>query len=178
MSVYLRGPKPFAVVLLNFNDLLLFPAGRQELTPFFTSEGKGGIFDYYRDISYANIDFSGSEVFGWFTMQYSFANDSNDPLHNGSDPRNVWISKAQRLCKANGVDLARFYGVVAVVNASVADTSNRTHNTALGIGQWHGQGKWQYCKKCYELSTLDSVPVHVLLVVPTIQRTLGITTSI
>ncbi|KAI9786969.1 MAG: hypothetical protein M1839_005200 [Geoglossum umbratile] len=152
MSVYLKGPKPFAVVLCRFNDIPAFPAARQQLTSFVSSGGRGGLFDFWRDVSYANIDLSGSEVFGWYTMNYSFARDGSDPLHDGKTRgRLVWISEAIRLCKEHGVDMSRFYGVIAVVNANVDDSSDGRHNTAIAIGQYNGQGDWRHCNKCDEI---------------------------
>ncbi|KAL5314422.1 hypothetical protein ACEPPN_018849 [Leptodophora sp. 'Broadleaf-Isolate-01'] len=152
MSGFLKGPVPFAVVLCQFNDIPGVSAARQQLTSFVTSAGRGGLFDFWRDVSYANIDLSSSEVFGWYKMKYSFAHDGSDPAHDGKTRgRNIWISEARRLCQENGVDLSRFYGVIAIVNANVDDSSNGTHDTAIAIGQYNGQGEWRHCNKCSEL---------------------------
>jgi hypothetical protein len=43
-------------------------------------------------------------------MQYSF-------FESTTQPRGTWIAEARRLAANAGVDLARFHGVIAVVNA-------------------------------------------------------------
>lgn len=132
MPAFLKGPVPFAVVLCRFNDVPPFPAARQQLSVFVTSRGRGGLFDFWRDVSYANVDFTGSEVFGWYTMNYSFAHDGSDPFHDGgTQGRRAWIAEAIRLAHDNGVDLSRFYGVIAIVNANVDDSNDGGHNTAI-----------------------------------------------
>lgn len=153
MSAFLKGSKPFAVVLCRFNDVPGFRDAKAQLTQFTTSSGRGGLFDYWRDISYANIDLVGTEVFGWYTMNYSYAHDGADPFHDGrTQGRLAWISEAKRLASANGVDLSRFHGVIAVVNANVDDSSDGGKDTAIAIGQYYGQGEWRHCNKCHEVT--------------------------
>jgi len=152
MASFLKGPKPFAVVLLTFNDLPIFPAAREQLSTFTSMGGRGGLWDFWRDVSYANINLAESEVFGWFTMNYSYAHDGSDPFHNGKPgARQAWINEARRLCKNSGIDLSRFYGVIAVVNANVDDSNNGSTDTAIAISQYYGQGDWRHCNKCDEI---------------------------
>ncbi|KAK5215266.1 hypothetical protein LTR72_011663 [Exophiala xenobiotica] len=78
-------------------------------------------------------------------MKYSFAHDGSDPAHDGhTRGRFEWIAEANRLATASGVDLSRFIGVIAVVNANVDDSSDGQGNTALAVGQWFGQATWKY----------------------------------
>jgi hypothetical protein len=47
----------------------------------FTEEGRnwGGLFDYWRDVSYGRIDLTGSRVLGWYTMPFTLAEQSTKP---------------------------------------------------------------------------------------------------
>jgi Gametolysin peptidase M11 len=150
MLPILKGPVPLAVVLCRFNDVPVLDIPRSRFFDFVSQYGRGGLFDFWRDVSYGTIDLTGSEVFGWYTMKYSFVHDGLDPLKNGRQGRFAWISEAIRLAAENGVDLSRFYAVIAVVNANV-DDSNAGRNTAMGIGGSWGQTNWRWCQKCQGL---------------------------
>jgi hypothetical protein len=136
----LKGRTSWAVILCRFNDLPPLTTPLSEFTDFIAGAGKGGVFDYWKDVSYGAIDLSGSKVFGWYTMNYSFFKD-------GTKNRATWIDEAIRLAKENGVDLSPFFGVIAVVNASVDDSAT-VKNLALGISGAWGQNNWRWCKKC------------------------------
>jgi hypothetical protein len=139
------------VILCRFNDVPALHTPRAKFFDFVSEYGRGGLFDYWRDASYGAIDLAGSEVFGWYTMKYSFVHDSADPFKDGSQGRSAWISEAIRLADEAGVDLSRFYGVIAVINAN-ADDSNAGRNTALAIGGAWGQTNWHWCQKCQGLA--------------------------
>jgi hypothetical protein len=139
------------VVLCRFNDVPALDIPRAKFFDFVSEYGRGGLFDYWRDASYGAISLAGSEVFGWYTMKYSFVNDSADPFKNGTQGRFAWIAEAIRLSGEAGVDLSRFYGVIAVMNAN-ADDSNAGRNTAMGIGGAWGQTNWRWCSKCQGLA--------------------------
>lgn len=152
MPPFQKGSKPFAVILCRFNDVPAFNTGRQQLTNFVSPSGRDGLFDFWRDISYGNIDLVGSKVFGWYTMKYSYAHDGNDPVHDGQTrARLAWIAEAKRLAQESGIDLTRFYGIIAVVNANVDDSNDGGHNTAIAVGQYYGQGSWRHCNRCDEV---------------------------
>jgi hypothetical protein len=147
----IKGPTPWAVILCNFNDVPLPETPKSEFLRFISEYGRGGLFDYWRDISNGVISLAGSEVFGWFTMQYSFFHDSKDPFRNSGRtfPRLAWILEAKRLAALNGIDLSKFHSVIAVVNAAV-DDSNIGNDTAMAIGGC-GQHNWWWCSKCQGL---------------------------
>lgn len=154
-----KGRTPWAVILCRFNDLPALSIPLSEFNDFVAVAGKGGVFDYFRDISYGAIDLTGSRVFGWYTMKYSFFNDGASPEGKCGDgkARCAWITEAIRLAKENGVDLSAFYGVIAVVNANV-DDSNAGRHTALGIRANWGQDNWRWCNKCMTLSYAGNPP--------------------
>ncbi len=147
----------FAIILCRFNDVAKPDLPRSYFTNSF-APGKGGLRDYWYNISYTKKDLSGSKVFGWWKMKYSFVNDSADPFKNGSQGRDAWIAEAKRLAGVNGVDLSPFYGVIAVINAN-ADDSDSGQDLAVGIGGTWGQQGWQWCNKCQVLAYPgDSTP--------------------
>jgi len=78
-----KGSKPFAVILCRFNDVPAFAGDCQELTIFISPSGRNNLFDYWRDVSYGNIDLVGSEVFGWYIMSNSYTHNGSDPFHDG-----------------------------------------------------------------------------------------------
>ena len=142
---HVKGPNPFAVILCRFNDLPALTIPTSVFSDYVAGPGKGGLFDYWKDISYKTIDLTGSKVLGWYTMKYSF-------FREGNQGRSVWIAEAIRLAKENRESLSPFYGVIAVVNANVDDSSDGSKNMALGIMADWGQKNWRWCKKCQGLA--------------------------
>lgn len=159
MRSMLRGPAPWAVILCRFRDVGIPDIPRSRFFEMVTEYGTGGLFDYWQDNSHGRISTTGSEVFGWYTMNYSYVNDSNDPLHAPTDTRTprrkVWIDEARRLAAADGVDLSRFHGVIAVINGP-GDSSNIGTDMVMNVwGPW-GQWDWRWCSKCEGLAYAGS----------------------
>jgi hypothetical protein len=144
--------RDFAIILCQFNDI----AAPNLPLSFFSqtfSPGFGGLYDYWRDVSYTQIDSGLSAVFGWYTMQYSFFIDSGKS-------RGTWTAEARRLAANAGVDLSKFYGVIAAVNAGGSHNSQGygVDEGQIGLdvavdvpGVW-GQNNWRWCKKCQALN--------------------------
>ncbi len=151
MYPFLRGRRSFAVVLCRFNDLPPPAVPRSRFLEFVSEYGRAGLHDYFNEISYGQFGLAGSEVFGWYTMKYSFATDSRDPFKQAPGaplmfPRTAWIAEARRLAAEHGVDLSRFHGVIAVINAQ-ADDSASGNDLALAVADW-GQNGWRHCQRC------------------------------
>jgi hypothetical protein len=140
---HVDGQIRFAVIICSFNDLPPLSIPNSLFTDFVDGPGKGGVFDFYSDVSYGSLDLTGSDVFGPYTMQYSY-------VQAGNQGREVWINEARRLAAAAGVDLSPYYGVIAVVNANPDDSNDGGRNLALGISQW-GQDNWRWCDQCQGL---------------------------
>jgi hypothetical protein len=106
---------PWAIVLCKFSD---FPNVEPQPADFFrrfmTIEGLGqaGEADYWRDMSYGAIDFTGSMVFGWYQMSYSL-------LDFQSMSRFDKIMAGINTGLAQGVDFSTFYGIVVMLNRQV-----------------------------------------------------------
>jgi hypothetical protein len=107
---------PWAILLTKFSDNNSEPFGRQFYDDLFTSSGTGtnNMVDFYRDASHGNIDASGSQVFGWFTLDQK----RSDYTGSGPNPqgRTDLINWAKAKATANNVPLDRFFGVVVVMN--------------------------------------------------------------
>ena len=154
MRPMLSGPAPWAVILCRFNDVDVPAVPRSTFYAMVSEYGRTGLFDYWKDISYENVSTAGSEVFGWYTMQYSFVRDSADPLHNPNDktPRRlVWINEARRLAAADNVDLSAYYGLIVVINGP-GDSSNIGTDMVMNVGGKWGQDSWRWCNKCQGLA--------------------------
>jgi hypothetical protein len=146
---YLKGPKPFALILLTFKDIpISYLPGPSRYFNFLTGSSRNALFDYWRDVSYQNITLEGSEVFGWYQMQFSFAKDS----------RNTWTSwrnEANRLCTENSIDLSQFRGGVIVIVAASVDVNywldsgaNSMGGFIMTTGGYWGDHSFRWCKKC------------------------------
>ena len=61
---------PWAVLLCKFKDDDSEPYVRQRYEDVFTSSGVGklNMVDFFRDMSHGQLDLSGSQVFGWYTL--------------------------------------------------------------------------------------------------------------
>lgn len=156
-SPHIKGPTPFAVILCSFSDLPPLTIASSVFYDYVAGPGKGGVFDYWKDISYGNIDLTGSKVFGPYTMKYSFFKDGLYPeTHKeGERARYALIKEAIRLATENpksGFRRSDFYGVIAVVNADVDDSNDGASNLALGIMADWGQNNWRWCNKCEGLA--------------------------
>ena len=150
MSQHVKGPMPIAVILCSFKDVPIPNYHPKYYHDFVSSSGRGGLFDYWRDVSYNNIDLSGSEVFGWFTMRYSFSLNCAKGVGQAEKTRSFWMKEGRRLAAENMIDLSRFRGVIIVVNAPVG-TAWEGNTCLLDLNCW-GQGGWKWCRRCHLLA--------------------------
>jgi len=150
MPQHVKGPMPIAVILCSFKDVPIPNHHPKYYHDFVSSSGRGGLFDYWRDVSYNNIDLSGSEVFGWFTMRYSFSPDSAKVAVEAEKTWSFWMREGRLLAAENMIDLSRFRAVVIVVNAPVG-TAWAGNTCLLDLNCW-GQGGWKWCQQCHLLA--------------------------
>jgi hypothetical protein len=142
---------PWAVILCSFSDVAV-PDMPISFFVDAVTPGTGGLADYWRDVSYTQTSLTGSRVYGWFPMKYSFVHDGRDPYKDPSaSVRQAWIDEAKRLATGAGIDLAKYWGVIAVVNANVVD-SNSGRDVAVGVGGSWGQNHWKWCANCQALT--------------------------
>jgi hypothetical protein len=64
---------PWAILLCKMKDIPDEPHKSDFYELLFCQQGagKGGLFDYWQQISYNALDLSGSQVFGWFQLNHT-----------------------------------------------------------------------------------------------------------
>ena len=109
---------PWAVLLCKFKDDDSEPYGRQRYEDLFTSSGVGklNMVDFFRDMSHGVLDLSGSQVFGWYTL------DKNRSEYTGSgvnpQGRNDLIAWARQAAIDDLTKHGPFFSVVVCMNVS------------------------------------------------------------
>lgn len=106
----------WAIVLCRFNDLPAVPQNADYYEDLFIRNGTGGLCDYWRTVSCNSLDLTGSQVFGWFTMNH--ASSEVNQLHFPGD-RGTLVQWGRDTAAANGVNLAAFRSVLIVQNFGV-----------------------------------------------------------
>jgi hypothetical protein len=73
------GNTKWAIIACKFQDVAGEPKALSVLRDFFSESGagKGGVFDYFKDVSYGAIDLTGSTVHGWYTMPFTLQQHLN-----------------------------------------------------------------------------------------------------
>jgi hypothetical protein len=69
----LRGSAKWSFILCRFRDSGTPPNNAEYYRNMLLREGTGGVPDYWRDISYGNLNMNGSVVVGWFNMPITLA---------------------------------------------------------------------------------------------------------
>jgi hypothetical protein len=106
------GPRkrPLAVVLCKFTDQQAEPHNVAYYQDMFSETGAGrhGVFDFWKNVSYGNLDLAGTVVKGWYTADKTAAefNVLGRPAQI-----NVCASKATK-----DIDFNKFAGVVVLTN--------------------------------------------------------------
>jgi Metallo-peptidase family M12B Reprolysin-like len=115
------GNTPWLVLLCKTFDQLQEPQTTSYYSTFFTPAGAGqsGMFDYWRDVSYGQVNLAGSQVLGWYTTGKTTAQVAAD-----SRPQKLkdCFDTAKAANPNLSGSLSGKYGVIAV------------YNTILGTG--------------------------------------------
>ncbi len=152
----------WAVILCKFSD---DQSATQPLTHYerlFTGAGTGSLnmVDFFRDMSHGKLDVSGSQVFGWYTLNQSksdFVGNQYDANGNlitpppGKYNRSGLFALCQQAAIDNGALLDPFDGVVVSMNGEVGlwgvtggmkafCDSNSLSPSPLGQEMGHGYG--------------------------------------
>lgn len=138
----MAAPTPWAILLCKFLGLPNEPKPKSFFEKLFCQQGAGmgGLLDYWEEISYGSVDLSESQVFGWFQMDHTLAQDK-------------LLNRWQRIF--NGIQAAGssvyfpdFYGVVVCLNAANIDMGSVGRCELFLDGQL----------KTYGLVVLDATP--------------------
>jgi hypothetical protein len=135
--------KRFAVILCKFSDQPQEPRTPQFYKDSFTEEGAGtgGAFDYWRDVSFGNLDLTGSKVFGWFTM----SNHATQDLVGLR--RDAFVSWGIETARLNDVDLSPFFGIIVVFNVATDSGASGGNRIVLG----YRPNDWSPTFNCHEM---------------------------
>ena len=108
---------PWAILLTKFNDNNDEPFPRLRYEEIFTSAGSGkwNMVDYFRDMSQGKLDLSGSQVFGWYTLDKATADYTGSGLNPSG--RNDLLQWAKDKATDESVNLGDFHNVVVVLNS-------------------------------------------------------------
>src|SRR5262245_26248465 len=101
---------PWAIILCKMKDIPDEPHTVDFYQQLFCQQGagKGGVLDYWQQISYGALDLSGSKVFGWYQLDHTLAEQV--PLTFDQQLQRIYaVAKGD-------VDFKSFYGIVAVYN--------------------------------------------------------------
>jgi M6 family metalloprotease-like protein len=106
----LSGNQRLVVVLCKFSDQTNEPHTSQYYQDMFseTGAGKHGVFDFWRDVSYGNLDLTGTVVKGWYTAPMTAAQFN-------VAARNVQIDTCASQA-VNDVNFNNFAGVYVLTN--------------------------------------------------------------
>jgi M6 family metalloprotease-like protein len=101
----------WAVILCKTNDHSEEPISAEYYRNLFTESGAGtgGLFDYWRDQSYGNVDLTGSIVSGWYTVPRSGTEEQ-------ARTRNEKIEDCVAAA-GNAVDWTQYYDVITIYNS-------------------------------------------------------------
>jgi hypothetical protein len=113
----------WAVLLCKFADDQAVPPPLLHYQRLFTGVGAGSsnMVDYFRDMSHGQLDLSGSQVFGWFTLtqnRSAYAGNIATPPA-GQFNRNGLFALCQQAALNNGVPLGTFDGTVVSMIGNV-----------------------------------------------------------
>ena len=105
----------WAVILCKFKDGNDEPFPKSYYKDLFTPDDTSSNWDmirYFSDYSHGKLDLTGSEVFGWYSLNKSVA----DYNALGQSARDHLVNWARAAALADGVDLSPFYSTVVCTN--------------------------------------------------------------
>ena len=115
-SVYEKHRLAWAIILCRFSDRSFEPQPADYYEDLFTRHGAGGQADYWRDVTFGNIDLTGSRVFGWLTMSHA-STEVSQLVFPGQ--RGTLVQWGRDAAAAAGIDLTPFRQVLVVHNYGV-----------------------------------------------------------
>lgn len=109
----------WAILLCKFSDDTTSTVPLEHYQRLFTGVGAGSLnmVDFFREMSHGQLDLSGSQVFGWFTLSITKAQYSGSATPHYD--RNGLVALCRQAATDGGVNLASFDGVVVSMNGAV-----------------------------------------------------------
>ncbi|MEI6782315.1 MAG: hypothetical protein WCQ21_15505 [Verrucomicrobiota bacterium] len=112
----LAGATPWAVIKCKFSDQLQEPV----FDPAFLT-GTNGMAGYWNNVSYGQISLNGTTINGWYNLPITLADAQAIPVAT----RRQQIINAC-IAAATDIDVSKYYGVIALVNAVIDSGAART----------------------------------------------------
>ena len=110
---------PWAVLMCKFKDDQrgFVTINRQDAEAMFKAPDIENVVTFWRDVSYGEVDLSGSKTFGWLTLDQK-QQDFNDALATlGNDKaRSAMFSWALKAASDAEIKLDSFYGVTVYMS--------------------------------------------------------------
>src|SRR4051794_848503 len=111
----ISGVQPLVVVLCNFSDAPNTPVTVAQVEKMFNESGAGtgGAFDYWKQVSYNQLDLTGTVVKGWYTVDKTVA-EWQAKEGGGGNRQEIFND-----CATKGdpdIDYSKFTGVVVLTS--------------------------------------------------------------
>lgn len=141
--------QPWAVILCRFKNAAASPVRERPIEQFYRdafTPRRGGLVEYWRDVSLGKIDISGSRVFGWLSIDIERKNANT----GAGVTRSTLIDAAIRGARTAGIDaVTGFHSQIAVYienwskdgAPAGADWSHPTWGSFWIDGSADGRGK-------------------------------------
>src|SRR5262245_23297977 len=111
----ISGKQPIVVVLCKFTDQTDEPQDVQYFQDLFseTSTGENNLFDFWKDVSYGNLDLTGTVVKGWYTAKMTVGELNAIPQTDAGRAQQIDVCAKEAV---NDIDFSKFAGAYVVVN--------------------------------------------------------------
>jgi hypothetical protein len=107
---------PWAILLCKFKDDRrgFVTINKQDLVTLFTAQDVENVVTFWQDVSYGELDLSGSEVFGWLTLD----KNQQDYKGSGENPagRRDLVNWAKKAASDQGIKLDRHFGIIVYMS--------------------------------------------------------------
>jgi len=110
---------PWAVLMCKFKDDQrgFVTIKRQDVEAMFTASDIENVVTFWRDVSYGEVDLSGSKTFGWLTLDQKQQDFKNVLATLGNDTaRSAMFSWALKAASDGEIKLDSFYGVTVYMS--------------------------------------------------------------
>ncbi len=126
-----RNTTPWAILLCRFSDQPQTPQQPQFFRDMFTASGsgRGGLFDYWHDVSQGRIDLTGSVVVGWYNEKLTLADEQKKSRW---DKTQDCVDTA----KDNGYSVPDGSRIAVMVNTQI-DSGSVGGRVLLDPGAWN-----------------------------------------
>jgi len=117
-AIGISGTQPLVVVLCKFSDRTTEPHPRSFYDDQYTASGAGkqGLFDYWKTVSYSQLDLTGTVVKGWYIAERPAGTQLTVAQWNAL-PRDQKIDACGTAARAD-VNFNNFTGIIVLTNQS------------------------------------------------------------